>query len=204
MRRDITREIRDQINSPNDLRFAQFRSINDFLLDATWNVPNFSDFPRLNNRIVSNLIYYQTNYFVFGIALFLLVGINYPVDFLFGLVVVSALLMGFVYISSSPRINNNTFASVEHFFRSAKEDRPIIVLIAVLGVSYFILSFMGKLFIFFLGIVLPIQAIILHATLRRRNLANKVANKIDLVSLQATPMGIFLSALGLRNPSLLE
>ena len=83
--------------------------------------------------------------------------INYPVDFLFGLVVVSALLMGFIYVSSSPRIGNNPLASVEHVLRSAKEDRPIIVLIAVLGVSYLILSFMGKLLIFFLGIVLPVQ-----------------------------------------------
>jgi hypothetical protein len=49
-----------------------------------------------------------------------------------------------------------------------------------------------------------IVVIILHSTLRRRNLANKVANKIDQVSLQSTPMGIFLTALGLRNPSLLE
>jgi hypothetical protein len=67
--------------------------------------------------------------------------------------------MGFVYISSSPRFGNNTLASVEHFLRSAKEDRPIIVIIAVLGLSYFILSFMGKLSIFFLGIVLPVQGL---------------------------------------------
>ncbi|CAF1127946.1 unnamed protein product [Rotaria sp. Silwood1] len=190
--------------SGQDLQFAPFRSLNDFILDATWNIPNFSDFPRLNNRIVSNLIYYQTNYFVFGIVLFLLVGINYPVDFLFGLVVVMAVLMGFVYISSAPRVGNNPLASVEHFFRSAKEDRPIIVLIALLGISYFILSFLGKLLIFFIGIVLPIQAIILHATCRKRTLANKVANKIDQIGIQSTPMGIFLSALGLRNPALLE
>ena len=79
-------------------------------------------------------------------------------DFLFGLVVVSALLMGFVYISSSARMNNNNIlATVEHFLRSAKEDRPVIVLVAVLGASYFILSFLGKLFIFFFGIVLPVQ-----------------------------------------------
>ncbi len=80
-------------------------------------------------------------------------------DFLFGLVVVSALLMGFVYISSSPRVGNNPIASVEHFLRTAKQDRPIIVLIAILGVSYFILSFMGKLLIFFIGIVLPVQGL---------------------------------------------
>ena len=166
---------RDSI-ATQELRMTPFRPLNDFLLDATWNVPNFSDFPRLNNRIVSNLIYYQTNYFVFGIALFLLVGyvigyselaahltdeffsrINYPVDFLFGLVVVAALLMAFIYISSSPRVGNNALASVEHVFRSAKEDRPILVIIAILGVSYLILSFVGKLLIFFLGIVLPVQ-----------------------------------------------
>jgi hypothetical protein len=46
--------------------------------------------------------------------------------------------------------------------------------------------------------------IILHATLRKRNLANKVANKIDQFSLQSTPMGIFLAALGLRNSPLTE
>jgi hypothetical protein len=56
------------------MRMTPFRTLNDFILDATWNIPNFSDLPRLNNRIVSNLIYYQTNYFIFGIALFLLVG----------------------------------------------------------------------------------------------------------------------------------
>jgi hypothetical protein len=83
------------------------------------------------------------------------------VDFIFGLVVISALLMGFVYISSSGRVGNNALASVEYFLRSAKEDRPIVVLIAILGVSYFILSFMGKLFIFFFGIVLPVQGLCL-------------------------------------------
>lgn len=73
MNKDIGREIRDQM-SQQELQFAPIRSLNDFILDATWNVPNFSDLPRLNNRVVSNLIYYQTNYFVFGIVLFLLVG----------------------------------------------------------------------------------------------------------------------------------
>ncbi len=73
MRQQLKQEIKDQFPT-QELRFTPFRTINDFLLDATWSIPNFSDFPRLNNRIVSNLIYYQTNYFVFGTVLFLLVG----------------------------------------------------------------------------------------------------------------------------------
>ena len=73
MRQQLKQEIKDQFSS-QEMRFTPFRSLNDFLLDATWNLPDFSDLPRLNNRIVSNLVYYQTNYFAFGIALFLLVG----------------------------------------------------------------------------------------------------------------------------------
>lgn len=73
MERILKSDIPKQMGS-QDLRFTPFRSLNDFILDALWNIPDFSDLPRLNNRVVSNLIYYQTNYFVFGIALFLLVG----------------------------------------------------------------------------------------------------------------------------------
>ena len=73
------------------------------------------------------------------------------------MVVVAAILMGFVYLSSSARVGNNAIASIEHFLRSVKEDRPIIVLVALLGVAYLVLSMMGKIFIFLLGIVLPVQ-----------------------------------------------
>lgn len=73
MRQQLKQEIKDQFSS-QEMRFTPFRTLNDFLLEATWNIPDFSDLPRLNNRVVSNLIYYQTNYFAFGIALFLLVG----------------------------------------------------------------------------------------------------------------------------------
>jgi hypothetical protein len=65
--------------------------------------------------------------------------------------------MGFVYVSSSPRVGNASLASIKNFLSTAKEDRPIIVLVGILGVSYFVLSFMGKLLIFFIGIVLPVQ-----------------------------------------------
>ena len=73
MAQRVADELRDQL-SGQELRTAPFRPLNDFILEASWSMPNFNDFPKLNNRVVSNLIYYQTNYFVFGIALFLLVG----------------------------------------------------------------------------------------------------------------------------------
>ncbi|MED6240159.1 PRA1 protein 3 [Ataeniobius toweri] len=36
--------------------------------------PDFTDMTRWNNRVVSNLLYYQTNYLVLAIAVFLIVG----------------------------------------------------------------------------------------------------------------------------------
>jgi len=90
-------------------------------------------------------------------SMFVKFSINYPVDFIFGLAVVSALLMGFVHVSSSAHVGNPTLESVKKFLLSAKQDRPIIVLVGILGLSYFILSFLGKLLIFFVGIVLPVQ-----------------------------------------------
>lgn len=36
--------------------------------------PDFNDLAKWNNRVVSNLLYYQTNYLVMAIAVFLIVG----------------------------------------------------------------------------------------------------------------------------------
>lgn len=47
------------------------RSMNDFLLDSRRYIPpTFNDLRRLNNRITSNLLYYQTNYFAVSAIVF--------------------------------------------------------------------------------------------------------------------------------------
>ena len=55
--------------------FAPLRPTDDFLLEsARFSPPNFSDLSRWNNRVLNNLIYYQTNYFLMTALVFLLVG----------------------------------------------------------------------------------------------------------------------------------
>ena len=49
-----------------------------------------------------------------------------------------------------------------------------------------------KIFLSFLFI----SVIIIHASLRMRNIKNKIANKIEFVGLKRTPMGLLLEALG--------
>lgn len=53
---------------------APLRSLQDFLTDAQFTAPTLNDKDRMDNRMVNNLIYYQTNYFLTAIAIFILVG----------------------------------------------------------------------------------------------------------------------------------
>jgi len=53
------------------------RSLRDFLTDAQFSSSTFNNMDRMNNRIIKNLIYYQSNYILTVIVIFLLVGYVY-------------------------------------------------------------------------------------------------------------------------------
>lgn len=58
-----------------EVEIAPIRSLDDFLLEsARFQVPNFKDLDKWANRVCSNLLYYQTNYFFMALVVFLLVG----------------------------------------------------------------------------------------------------------------------------------
>ena len=46
------------------VELAPFRTIADFVTDATFTGPAVSDSGRWYNRVKQNLLYYQTNYFI--------------------------------------------------------------------------------------------------------------------------------------------
>lgn len=54
------------------------------------------------------------------------------------------------------------------------------------------------LFFFFFFVFLP-QVILIHASMRMRNLKNKLENKMESIGLKRTPMGLVLEALGLEQ-----
>ncbi|CAF1344866.1 unnamed protein product [Adineta ricciae] len=166
---------RSQRTRWNGARFATFRSFNDFLLDATWNVPNFTDTTRLQNRIISNLLYYQTNYIIFLTVCLFLTIITYFVDFIICLSLILSLLIR----------SKNTFTKVVPF-----------VLIFII---YYKLSLVSVLIMLLFGLMLPLLVIICHTILRKRNLSNKISNHLDRSRLQQTPMAIFLKMLSFEG-----
>ena len=50
------------------------RSLQDFITDAQFTAPTLHDRDRMDNRMINNLIYYQTNYFLCAIIIFIPVG----------------------------------------------------------------------------------------------------------------------------------
>lgn len=57
------------------VELAPLRSWDDFFPGSErFAKPDFGDMARWNNRVVSNLLYYQSNYLVLAIAVFFIVG----------------------------------------------------------------------------------------------------------------------------------
>ncbi|KAM9745880.1 PRA1 family protein 2 [Menidia menidia] len=162
------------------------RSWEDFVLGAArFAAPDVRDAHRWRGRVLNNLLYYQSNYLLCALGPLLPVGYLQPLRLLAGGAVVSLLLLGLVRAAESR-------AAVRRFRRN----RPSLSLLTILLVSCLLLSPLGGVAVFLCGIVFPILMILLHASLRLRNLKNKLENKLESIGLKRTPMGLLLEALG--------
>jgi len=176
-------------NTEHSFRIPPHRSIQEFVGGNEWSKPTFvpSEFGELQKQVISNLIYYQTNYSAIAIPFLLLVTYFRPAALLFGLVVIAVLLAGFVYSSRQ----QTALTAVAH-------DRPIVVLLGLLTVAFLVIRMFGTVFIFLLGIALPLALIVAHATARTPTVLNKIANTMESLSLEMTPMGVVLCWLGAK------
>ncbi|XP_069039837.1 PRA1 family protein 2 [Lepisosteus oculatus] len=169
-----------------DVQPPPLRSLDDFILgSARFAVPDVRDLQRWNNRIINNLLYYQSNYFVSALVVLFIVGYFQPLQLLLGGAVVTLVFLGFVWAAENQ-------SAVRRFRRN----HPSVAVMAIMGASYFLLSVLGGVAVFLLGITLPILVVLIHASLRLRNLKNKLENKIESIGLKRTPMGLLLEALG--------
>ncbi|XP_020489452.1 ADP-ribosylation factor-like 6 interacting protein 5a [Labrus bergylta] len=147
--------------------------------------PDFKDLARWNNRVVSNLLYYQTNYLTLAVVVFLIVGFMNPKGMVTAMTVVSVIFVGSVWAGENRAAINNF-----------KRQNPSAFLIAVMVASYIITSILGSVMVFMTAITLPLALIFAHASFRLRNMKNKLENKIEGAGLKRSPMGILLEALG--------
>ncbi|GLV43162.1 Jwa [Carabus blaptoides fortunei] len=170
----------------SEFEISPLRSLDDFLLEsARFQVPNIKDMDKWGNRVINNLLYYQTNYFLMSVLIFLIVGVLHPTKMACGMLVVVTGFLIFCYVTNERR-------AASRF----KKDHPILGLVLILSGGYFITYMLGSLLVFFFGILLPFSVTFIHASLRLRNIKNKFVNKMEGIGLKRTPMGIFLEELG--------
>ncbi|XP_030624922.1 PRA1 family protein 3 [Chanos chanos] len=167
------------------MEIAPLRPWDDFFPGAErFAKPDLGDLTKWNNRVISNLLYYQTNYFAVAIVVFLIVGFLNPLGMFLGGAVVTLVFMGSVWAGENK-------AMIKNF----KRKNPTLFIIAVMGTSYFLLSLCGGVMVFIFGITFPLLLILVHASLRLRSMKNKLENKIEGVGLKKTPMGVILDLL---------
>ncbi|XP_002130853.2 PRA1 family protein 2-like [Ciona intestinalis] len=169
----------------SDIQLPPVRSVDDFLIaSARFGRPDYQDKERWNNRIVNNLMYYQTNYLIVAFVAFGLVTYVRPIETITG----GGLFVG---LAALALYATNNRGAVQKF----KKDHPAILVAGIVGVSTVAMYMLGSIAAFVFSIALPMLLILLHASFRMRNLRNKVQNKVEAVGLKRTPMGVIMRAL---------
>uniref|UniRef100_A0A8C9F2Z2 PRA1 family protein n=1 Tax=Pavo cristatus TaxID=9049 RepID=A0A8C9F2Z2_PAVCR len=175
-----------------EVQVAPLRSWEDFFPGSDrFARPDFKDISKWNNRVVNNLLYYQTNYLMVAAAVVAIVGFLSPLNMLIGGTVVVLVFLGFVWVSHNKDI-----------LRRMKKQYPTTFVIAIMLSSYFLISYLGDVMVFMFGITLPLLLMFIHASLRLRNIKNKLENKKEEIGLMKTPMGIILDALEQQEDSI--
>ncbi|KAB0403946.1 hypothetical protein E2I00_008015 [Balaenoptera physalus] len=168
-----------------DVNIAPLRAWDDFFPGSDrFARPDFRDISKWNNRVVSNLLYYQTNYLVVAAMMISVVGFLSPFNMILGGIVVVLVFTGFVWAAHNKDI-----------LRRMKKRYPTTFVMVVMLASYFLISMFGGVMVFVFGITFPLLLMFIHASLRLRNLKNKLENKMEGIGLKRTPMGIVLDAL---------
>lgn len=134
----------------NNFQFAPLRSLDDFLLEsARFQVPNFSDFEKWGNRVVKNLLYYQTNYFILAAIELIIIGLVQPTKVVLGFVALAAVFYAILMIYGP-----NKSASTQ----SLQSVNKYAVVGLLLGVAYIFLYMFDAVLLVVFAVLLPISS----------------------------------------------
>lgn len=172
-----------------EVSIAPLRSLDDFLLgQSRFQIPDLKNPEKWANRIVNNLLYYQTNYMLSGFIIFTLISFLNPHHMFYGILTMS-IVFGLLYYAAHAKDDVGKF----------KKNHPLLVMLSVFCLGYFIIYKLGCILVFLFGVMVPFLFAIIHSTLRLRNLKNKVANVADVLGFSKnTPMSIFLNEWGIE------
>lgn len=126
------------------LKFLPLRPLDEFILSgARFQLPQLDDFEKWGNRVVKNLLYYQTNYFVLAAVVFTLIGLFHPGKICLGISLGFGALYGTAkFCGPQPGPKPNLY----------------VVIGAIAAVSYLILYLLDALLIVAFALLLPVSS----------------------------------------------
>lgn len=134
----------------NNFQFAPLRSLDDFLLgSARFQIPNLSDFEKWGNRVVKNLLYYQTNYFILAAIELIIIGLVQPVKIVLGIVSLAAVFYALL-MTYGPNKSSAT--------QQIQAVNKYAVLGLLLGVTYIFLYMFDAVLLVAFAVLLPISS----------------------------------------------
>ncbi|KAH8263288.1 hypothetical protein KR044_006882 [Drosophila immigrans] len=190
-----------------NLQLPPLRTLDDFVLgSARFQLPNLKDFDKWGNRVVKNLLYYQTNYFLVFLAIYgVMIAFN-PTKIVSGLII-QALIIAIIWQFFGSKSKTNFIASRltagNPILAAQQAQQKWYILAGALLGGYLFLHLMSAVLLTAFTLLLPISATFVHASLRLRNIKNKLANTIESFG-PSTPMGALLDALNVRADAVMN
>merc|ERR1712223_1774165 len=187
--KQIFSEFRRNNRMDNEMEIAPLRSLDDFIMTKSrFQVPDFRNEDRWFNRIVFNLMYYQTNYLLSSFIIFLFVFLSRPQEMTMGIFLM-ALVFGGVLVLQTKKVEVRNF----------KQNHPLVVTSMCFLFGYYLIYKLTSGTVFILGVLVPIVFIIVDSSLRMRNVMNKITNVSNVLGFtKQTPMGIILESIGIE------
>jgi len=152
----------DLVNKASEMvagiELAPFRSLDEFIMSQSkFEVPELTNPEKWSSKLVSNLLYYQTNYFVSALIIFLLVCFFSPGK-MFLAVLTLVIVFGVQYYLASHHVQVKTW----------KKNHPTAVMSGTFTIGTLVLYQFGWLRVFLLGLLLPFLLAVLHAFLHMK------------------------------------
>lgn len=134
----------------NNFQFAPLRSLDDFVLGAArFQLPSFNDFEKWGNRIVKNVLYYQTNYFVLAAIELLVIGFVQPTKIILGFAAIAA-----VFYASLMIYGPNKSPATQQL----QSVNKYAVIGLLLGIAYIFLYMFDAVLLVMFAVLLPISS----------------------------------------------
>lgn len=136
--------------SMNNFQFAPLRSLDDFALEsARFQLPNFGDFEKWGNRVVKNVLYYQTNYFILSAIELIIIGFIQPQKIVLGLAAIAAVFYAVLMIYG-PNKSPST--------QQLQQVNKYAVLGLLFGFAYIFLYMFDAVLLVAFAVLLPISS----------------------------------------------